>query len=130
MLLPAAVPQPAPPLHLLLWAREWHAAAGCAWHAVLHSWMRLVVQAACSCLPLFLAPLQACHCSLSFPQQVAVFYVNKLRVAGIQGEPLNPHFEQVFEVGVDEVRTHSWLMQLVHLLAVWTLEQHALLGLN
>jgi len=92
--------------------------------------MRLVVQAACSCLPLFLAPLQACHCSLSFPQQVAVFYVNKLRVAGIQGEPLNPHFEQVFEVGVDEVRTHSWLMQLVHLLAVWTLEQHALLGLN
>lgn len=30
--------------------------------------------------------------------------MNKLRVAGIQAEPLNLHFEQVFEVGVDEVR--------------------------
>ncbi|PRW57977.1 generic methyltransferase isoform B [Chlorella sorokiniana] len=36
---------------------------------------------------------------------VAVFYVNKLRVAGIQPDPVNLHFEQVFEVGVDEM---SW----------------------
>lgn len=34
---------------------------------------------------------------------VAVFYINKLRVAGIQTEPLDEHFEQIFEVGVDEV---------------------------
>lgn len=44
------------------------------------------------------------HHNRTAPLQVAVFYVNKLRVAGIQAEPLNLHFEQIFEVGVDEVR--------------------------
>ncbi len=33
----------------------------------------------------------------------AVLYVNKLRVAGLLEEPLNPLFEQVFETGVDEM---------------------------
>ncbi len=35
----------------------------------------------------------------------AVLYVNKLRVAGLLNEPVNPHFESLFEVGVDEM---SW----------------------
>lgn len=35
----------------------------------------------------------------------AVFYVNKLRVAGLQDGPINAEFEQLFEVGVDEM---SW----------------------
>jgi hypothetical protein len=42
-----------------------------------------------------------------FAGHVAVFYINKLRVAGIQKKPLNEHFEQIFEVGVDEVRKGS-----------------------
>ena len=33
------------------------------------------------------------------PTRPSVFYINTLRVAGIQAEPLNLHFEQVFEVG-------------------------------
>lgn len=33
-----------------------------------------------------------------------VFYINKLRVAGLITEPLNPYFEKLFEVGVDEMR--------------------------
>lgn len=32
-----------------------------------------------------------------------VFYINKLRVAGLLTEPLNPYFEKLFEVGVDEM---------------------------
>ncbi|TDH71792.1 hypothetical protein CCR75_003518 [Bremia lactucae] len=32
------------------------------------------------------------------------FYVNKFLVAGLIQEPVNPFFEQVFEVGVDEMR--------------------------
>jgi 5-histidylcysteine sulfoxide synthase/putative 4-mercaptohistidine N1-methyltranferase len=31
-------------------------------------------------------------------------YVNKLRLAGLIGKPLNPYFEQLFETGVDEMR--------------------------
>lgn len=33
-----------------------------------------------------------------------VFYTNKLRVAGLITAPLNPYFEKLFEVGVDEMR--------------------------
>ena len=33
-----------------------------------------------------------------------VFYTNKLRVAGLIAAPLNPYFEKLFEVGVDEMR--------------------------
>jgi len=35
----------------------------------------------------------------------AVLYINKLRVAGLLDGPINPHFEAIFEVGVDEM---SW----------------------
>ena len=35
----------------------------------------------------------------------AALYVNKLRVAGLIDEPLNPYFEQLFETGLDEM---SW----------------------
>ena len=38
------------------------------------------------------------HPFIFYYGHVAVFYVNKLRVAGIQAEPLNLHFEQIFEV--------------------------------
>ncbi|MDT8429037.1 MAG: 5-histidylcysteine sulfoxide synthase [Pseudomonadales bacterium] len=33
------------------------------------------------------------------------FYINKLLVAGLISEPVNPHFEMLFETGVDEM---SW----------------------
>ena len=35
----------------------------------------------------------------------AALYVNKLRVAGLLDEPVNPYFEKIFETGVDEM---SW----------------------
>lgn len=35
----------------------------------------------------------------------AVLYVNKLRVAGLLKDPVNPYFESIFETGVDEM---SW----------------------
>jgi 5-histidylcysteine sulfoxide synthase len=35
----------------------------------------------------------------------AVLYINKLRVAGLLGDPVDAYFEQIFEVGVDEM---SW----------------------
>jgi 5-histidylcysteine sulfoxide synthase len=35
----------------------------------------------------------------------AALYVNKLRVAGMLNEPINPYFEVIFETGVDEM---SW----------------------
>ncbi len=35
----------------------------------------------------------------------AVLYINKLRLAGLIQEPINPYFEQLFETGVDEM---SW----------------------
>lgn len=35
----------------------------------------------------------------------AALYVNKLRVAGLLKDPINPYFESVFETGVDEM---SW----------------------
>lgn len=34
-----------------------------------------------------------------------VLYVNKLRIAGLITDPINPYFEQLFETGVDEM---SW----------------------
>lgn len=45
------------------------------------------------------------HPFIFYYGHVAVFYTNKLRVAGIQAQPLNLQFEHVFEVGVDEM---SW----------------------
>lgn len=33
-----------------------------------------------------------------------VLYINKLRVAGLTDQSLNPYFEQLFETGVDEMR--------------------------
>eukprot|EP01039_Chlorochromonas_danica_P003875 gene3876-4233_t len=35
----------------------------------------------------------------------AVFYINKLRVAGLMKDPIDPYLESIFEVGVDEM---SW----------------------
>lgn len=35
----------------------------------------------------------------------AVLYINKLRVAGVLEDPVDPNFERIFEVGVDEM---SW----------------------
>lgn len=35
----------------------------------------------------------------------AVLYINKLRVAGLLSDPIDPYFEEIFEVGVDEM---SW----------------------
>ena len=35
----------------------------------------------------------------------AVLYINKLRVAGLLSDPIDPHLERIFEVGVDEM---SW----------------------
>ena len=35
----------------------------------------------------------------------AALYINKLRVAGLLKEPVNPYFEVIFETGVDEM---SW----------------------
>jgi hypothetical protein len=43
------------------------------------------------------------HPFIFYYGHVAVFYVNKLRLAGLQTGPLNLQFEQEFEVGVDEV---------------------------
>lgn len=34
----------------------------------------------------------------------AVLYVNKLRLAGLLDKPINAYFEQLFEIGVDEMR--------------------------
>jgi len=45
------------------------------------------------------------HPMLFYYGHTVVFYVNKLRVAGLIEQPINPFFEQLFEVGVDEM---SW----------------------
>jgi 5-histidylcysteine sulfoxide synthase/putative 4-mercaptohistidine N1-methyltranferase len=45
------------------------------------------------------------HPMLFYYGHTVVFYVNKLRVAGLIDQPINPFFEQLFEVGVDEM---SW----------------------
>lgn len=34
----------------------------------------------------------------------ATLYINKLRVAGLIDNPINPYFERIFETGVDEMR--------------------------
>lgn len=45
------------------------------------------------------------HPMIFYYGHTACFYVNKLRVAGYITEGLNPYFEEIFEVGVDEM---SW----------------------
>lgn len=45
------------------------------------------------------------HPLIFYYGHVAVFYVNKLRVAGLHDRPVRPDFEDHFEVGVDEM---SW----------------------
>lgn len=44
------------------------------------------------------------HPMIFYYGHVAVLYVNKLRVAGLLDKPLNAAFENLFEVGVDEMR--------------------------
>ena len=43
------------------------------------------------------------HPMIFYYNHVATFYINKLRVAGLIEKPLNPDFEKLFEVGVDEM---------------------------
>ncbi|MEM7245418.1 MAG: 5-histidylcysteine sulfoxide synthase [Acidobacteriota bacterium] len=45
------------------------------------------------------------HPILFYLGHPATLYVNKLRLAGLISEPINPYFERVFETGVDEM---SW----------------------
>lgn len=44
------------------------------------------------------------HPMIFYYGHTAVVYINKLRVAGIITEAVNAEFEQIFEVGVDEMR--------------------------
>ncbi|MFW0778129.1 MAG: 5-histidylcysteine sulfoxide synthase [Rickettsiales bacterium] len=44
------------------------------------------------------------HPMIFYYGHTAAVYVNKLRVAGLLDEPINAEFEQLFEVGVDEMR--------------------------
>jgi 5-histidylcysteine sulfoxide synthase/putative 4-mercaptohistidine N1-methyltranferase len=44
------------------------------------------------------------HPMIFYYAHPAVFYINKLRVAGLIDEPTNPTFEKIFETGVDEMR--------------------------
>ena len=48
------------------------------------------------------------HPFIFYYGHVAVFYVNKLRLAGVQAGPLHLQYEQEFEVGVDEVGAGLW----------------------
>lgn len=45
------------------------------------------------------------HPMVFYYGHTVTFYTNKLRVAGLIADPINPHFECVFETGVDEM---SW----------------------
>jgi 5-histidylcysteine sulfoxide synthase/putative 4-mercaptohistidine N1-methyltranferase len=45
------------------------------------------------------------HPMVFYYGHTASLYINKLRVAGLMKEPLNPYFERIFETGVDEM---SW----------------------
>merc|ERR1719502_1719340 len=45
------------------------------------------------------------HPLIFYYGHVAALYVNKLRVAGVLTQPIHPHFEALFETGVDEM---SW----------------------
>lgn len=49
-------------------------------------------------------PHQLRHPLIFYYGHPTIFYINKLLVAGILKESLNRHFEEVFEVGVDEMR--------------------------
>ncbi|TYC61190.1 5-histidylcysteine sulfoxide synthase [Zoogloea oleivorans] len=44
------------------------------------------------------------HPMLFYYCHPAALYINKLRVAGLIDNPLNPYFERIFETGVDEMR--------------------------
>lgn len=44
------------------------------------------------------------HPMIFYYGHVVSVYINKLRVAGLLDAPLNPRFEELFEVGVDEMR--------------------------
>jgi len=44
------------------------------------------------------------HPLIFYFAHVSTFYINKLRVVGLIEKPLNPEFEALFEVGVDEMR--------------------------
>lgn len=44
------------------------------------------------------------HPMLFYYGHPPALYINKLRVAGLIGQPLNPYFERLFETGVDEMR--------------------------
>lgn len=43
------------------------------------------------------------HPQIFYYGHTACLYVNKLRVAGVLSKPVNPYFESIFEVGVDEM---------------------------
>jgi hypothetical protein len=43
------------------------------------------------------------HPQIFYYGHTACLYVNKLRVSGVLQEPVNPYFESIFEVGVDEM---------------------------
>jgi hypothetical protein len=45
------------------------------------------------------------HPMIFYYAHPAALYINKFRVAGLLSEPVNEHFEQLFETGVDEM---SW----------------------
>jgi 5-histidylcysteine sulfoxide synthase len=49
-------------------------------------------------------PHQLRHPLIFYYGHPTVFFVNKLVVSGLFKEPVNPYFEQIFEVGVDEMR--------------------------
>jgi 5-histidylcysteine sulfoxide synthase/putative 4-mercaptohistidine N1-methyltranferase len=44
------------------------------------------------------------HPLIFYYGHTATFYVNKLRLAGLLDKPIEPYFESIFEVGVDEMR--------------------------
>lgn len=43
------------------------------------------------------------HPQIFYYGHTACLYINKLRVAGVLDKPVNPYFESIFEVGVDEM---------------------------
>ena len=43
------------------------------------------------------------HPQIFYYGHTPCLYINKLRVAGVLANPVNPYFESIFEVGVDEM---------------------------
>jgi hypothetical protein len=43
------------------------------------------------------------HPQIFYYGHTACLYINKLRVAGVLSKAVNPYFESIFEVGVDEM---------------------------